>query len=96
MPIVRSTHECEQQVNRAGVIAQASCKEKHVFRPFSRDNSGATTEVEFTLAFQKEIKRTTTRVGQLPPCMVTSHKLFTIKKANWFCFPILKNFFIHD
>ncbi len=67
VPIVRSTHECEQQVNRAGIIAQATCKEEHVFRPFSRDNSGATTQVDYTLTFQKQIKKTSTSMGKLTP-----------------------------
>ena len=48
-PLMKTTHECEQRVNADGVMAESACTEMHIFRPFSRHNSGALTEVHYKL-----------------------------------------------
>ena len=41
---MKSTHQCDQEVSTDGVMKRVVCHELHIFRPFSKDNSGAMTE----------------------------------------------------
>ncbi|XP_041357850.1 apolipophorins-like [Gigantopelta aegis] len=45
LPLMKSTHECEQELDKSGFLKSATCREVHVFRPFSKENSGAVTKV---------------------------------------------------
>ncbi|KAK7501815.1 hypothetical protein BaRGS_00006901, partial [Batillaria attramentaria] len=52
MPLMKSSHECEQVVDQYGILTSATCNERHLFRPFSREASGALTKVTQTLKFK--------------------------------------------
>jgi hypothetical protein len=54
LPLLKSSQECEQEVNSGKVLLQTICKEMHTFRPFSNGNNGATTEVTSKLALTGE------------------------------------------
>lgn len=63
LPVMKSTHECEQQINSAGILTQSVCKETHVFRPFSRQENGAKTEITTSLVFTKQSAGVSRQVG---------------------------------
>ena len=42
LPLMKSHHDCVQTVSE-GVLQTAQCTEKHVFRPFSHQENGAST-----------------------------------------------------
>ncbi|WAR23156.1 APLP-like protein [Mya arenaria] len=55
IPIVKSTQECEQEIAKdTGRLNVATCREKHAFVPFSRQDSGAITHSTQTLTYVKE------------------------------------------
>lgn len=55
MPLIASTHSCEQEVNSASrIIVKSKCSETHSFRPFAKMDSGATTEVTYTMTFVRQ------------------------------------------
>lgn len=54
LPVLKGQHECEQKINKQGILTESSCAESHVFRPFAKGNSGATTEVKTKLVYKKE------------------------------------------
>jgi len=58
LPIMKSTQTCDQEVSTQGTITSMICHELHLFRPFSKDTSGATTEVTQKFTFKQQ---TTTR-----------------------------------
>ena len=62
MPVMKSTHECRQQISK-GILIESTCTELHVFRPFSKGNSGAVTEVSYKISFQKERTGVSARRG---------------------------------
>ncbi|KAL4235628.1 hypothetical protein ACF0H5_004023 [Mactra antiquata] len=51
LPILKSTHTCDQEVSVKGYLVSSSCHEVHLLRPFSKENSGASTEVTQKLTF---------------------------------------------
>lgn len=51
LPLMRTSHECDQVVNTDGHVQSVLCHETHIFRPFSKENSGASTEVTQKLNF---------------------------------------------
>ena len=53
LPIVKSRHTCEQSVS-SGLLARSECRESHVLRPFSNDDSGAMTETRHSLELQSQ------------------------------------------
>ncbi|ELU04621.1 hypothetical protein CAPTEDRAFT_222921 [Capitella teleta] len=55
LPIMKSTHECEQKINGDGLLTQSICTESHVFRPFSRQENGAKTEITTKLTFTRQV-----------------------------------------
>ncbi len=62
LPILKSTHECTQSLSKSeGHIIETICKETHLLRPFSKEGSGATTETEFTLVYQRKTSGTQTK-----------------------------------
>jgi hypothetical protein len=54
LPILKSTHECEQEVTSTGRLVKVTCTEHHSMRPFAKEGSSATTEVTYTMTFLKE------------------------------------------
>ena len=52
MPLMKSSHECLQSVDQYGVLTSATCNERHLFRPFSREASGALTKVSQTVKYK--------------------------------------------
>lgn len=64
MPLLDSTHVCEQEINSDNVMVKVVCKENHVFRPFSTKTSGATTEVTTKLVFKSVIAGVDTRLSE--------------------------------
>ncbi|XP_041357844.1 uncharacterized protein LOC121374798 [Gigantopelta aegis] len=60
LPLIKSTHECEHKVAKDGFMTSALCRESHIFRPFSNQNSGAVTHVTQKLEFKQRNGRVTT------------------------------------
>ncbi|XP_062611985.1 uncharacterized protein LOC134273791, partial [Saccostrea cucullata] len=54
MPVMKSSHSCQQEISKSGVLKGSSCTERHVFRPFSRNDKGAVTESKQTLKYVSE------------------------------------------
>lgn len=61
---MKSTHECQQEINNNGLLVESTCAEEHVFRPFSSGSSGAVTEVYYKIRFNKESRGITSRQGE--------------------------------
>ncbi|XP_071118264.1 apolipophorins-like [Haliotis cracherodii] len=61
LPFMKSTHECEQELDKNGLLKSALIRETHTFRPFSRATSGATTKVLQKLNYKTRISGVTTR-----------------------------------
>ncbi|CAH1772638.1 unnamed protein product [Owenia fusiformis] len=56
MPILKSTHECEQMIDAYGKLVKTACEEMHMFRPFSNEKSGAVTTSTQVLEFTREFR----------------------------------------
>ncbi|XP_076472801.1 uncharacterized protein LOC143302134 isoform X1 [Babylonia areolata] len=54
LPLMKSTHQCEQTVDQYGILSSATCTENHQFRPFSREASGAVTKVSQSLKYKSQ------------------------------------------
>lgn len=54
LPLLKSTHECEQEMTTEGRLTKSTCTERHIFRPFSREESGATTLITHSLVFKSQ------------------------------------------
>jgi hypothetical protein len=54
IPLVKSTHVCQQGISKAGILQSSNCEEQHVLRPFSRESSGAVTDTTQTLKYVSE------------------------------------------
>jgi hypothetical protein len=55
MPLMKGSHECNQEINtKSKQLTKSECTEMHVFRPFSRQGSGATTEIKYKIVFVQE------------------------------------------
>ena len=63
LPLMKSTHVCNQEINSNGIISLSECQETHVFRPFSRHESGARTQVTSKLTFYRQTAGVTSRNG---------------------------------
>ncbi|RUS87830.1 hypothetical protein EGW08_004429 [Elysia chlorotica] len=50
-PLMKTTHECDQVIERGSYLKSTKCKETHVYRPFSNGQDGVTTFVEQTLTY---------------------------------------------
>ncbi|XP_076472286.1 uncharacterized protein LOC143301780 [Babylonia areolata] len=51
---MKSSHHCQQTVDRYGILSSATCTELHQFRPFSREASGAATKVSQSLQYKTQ------------------------------------------
>jgi len=54
LPLMKTTHECEQEINKNGLLTKSACRELHIFRPFSDGDGGAQTEVTYKLVFTRK------------------------------------------
>ncbi|GFO07001.1 vitellogenin [Plakobranchus ocellatus] len=52
IPLMKTTHECDQVIEKGGVLKSTTCTETHVYRPFSNEQSGAATTVKQTLTYK--------------------------------------------
>ncbi|KAK3089687.1 hypothetical protein FSP39_005602 [Pinctada imbricata] len=66
LPLLKSTHECDQEISADGHIQNVECHEMHIFRPFSKGNSGAMTEVTQKLKFVSKKAGGATRMAEVP------------------------------
>ena len=48
---MKTTQECEQVIEKGEYLKSSTCKEIHVYRPFSNGNSGGMTKVEQSLTY---------------------------------------------
>ncbi|WAR23117.1 APLP-like protein [Mya arenaria] len=67
LPLMRGTHTCTQEVSTSGTLKSALCHEVHVFRPFSTDQGGATTEVTQKLNIVQEKDGVNTHLVECGP-----------------------------
>lgn len=52
LPILKSDHNCVHEIDRqGGYLKSARCQEQHMFRPFSKSDSGAVTINTQTLTY---------------------------------------------
>ena len=51
VPILKTTHECGQEIKKSSYLTSSTCTETHVYRPFSNDNSGGMTRVIQSLTY---------------------------------------------
>ena len=80
LPIVKSTHECVQDINiNSGRLNSATCKEQHKFVPFSRNDAGVNTHSTQTLTFKRE-SSVMSQSGKLINESYTHHTNSKIKK----------------
>ena len=54
LPLLKSNHECELTLTTDGRVQSTVCSESHMFRPFSRQESGASTHLTFSLTFSSQ------------------------------------------
>ncbi|XP_041360319.1 uncharacterized protein LOC121376501 [Gigantopelta aegis] len=65
MPLMKSSHECDQVIKTGGYLQKSSCRETHVFRPFSKDNNGAITESTQVLELLRSYNSVSTSKGYI-------------------------------
>lgn len=65
LPLLKSSHECEQTLAGEGHASSVTCNEKHIFRPFSSESSGAMTEVISTLTLSKTTSAISVQKGRV-------------------------------
>jgi hypothetical protein len=56
LPLVKSTHECTQDISKQGILQSSVCEEHHVLRPFSRESSGAVTTTRQSLKYVNTVR----------------------------------------
>ena len=54
MPLMKGSHSCDQTIGSDGIMQRSEIRESHVFRPFSNQDSGATTTTRQLLVFQNQ------------------------------------------
>ena len=54
LPLMRGTHQCDQTISKDGIMQRSEIRETHTFRPFSSQNSGATTTTRQLLKFDSQ------------------------------------------
>lgn len=63
LPLLKSSHECHHDIGLDGVLQASTCSEVHIFRPFSKSSSGASTETSQKLTYLRDSRGVTTRSG---------------------------------
>merc|ERR1711971_1125759 len=51
-PIMKTSQECAQEIEKGGVLKTSTCTETHVYRPFSNGNNGGVTTVKQSLTYR--------------------------------------------
>ncbi|CAG5119505.1 unnamed protein product, partial [Candidula unifasciata] len=51
LPLLKGSHKCTQIVDREGFVQSSTCTESLVFRPFSKHEAGARTEINQKLTY---------------------------------------------
>ena len=51
---MKSTHECDHEIDRSGITKNVICHESHIYRPFSNHKSGAVTNVMQKLQYTRQ------------------------------------------
>ena len=69
LPLLKSTHTCEQQIKPNGHLISTVCEENHVFRPFSNEKSGASTSTKQKLTFVRQHEQTSNNRGNFASCL---------------------------
>lgn len=55
-PLLKGTLTCEQEIDaQSKIFKKIDCVEKHVFRPFQKESSGATTLIKYRVVFVRNI-----------------------------------------
>ncbi|CAH1773813.1 unnamed protein product [Owenia fusiformis] len=54
LPLMKSTHDCEQTLHKQGRLLASKCQESHVFRPFNDEKTSSNTTTSQSLTFVKE------------------------------------------
>ena len=62
LPLLRGTHQVEQAI-KEGILQRSEIRETHTFRPFSGQDSGATTTTRQLLKFHSERPAETINMG---------------------------------
>ena len=65
LPLVKSTHECTQDISKQGILQSSVCEEHHVLRPFSRESSGAVTTTRQSLKYVNTVRTAHSTPGKL-------------------------------
>lgn len=65
LPLVKSTHECTQDISKQGILHSSVCEEHHVLRPFSRESSGAVTTTRQSLKYVNTVRTAHSTPGKL-------------------------------
>ncbi|RUS74819.1 hypothetical protein EGW08_017409 [Elysia chlorotica] len=73
-PLMKTTHECDQVIERGSYLKSTKCKETHVYRPFSNGQDGVTTFVEQTLTYSTYKQSGYTRKGSFWRCLFVNKK----------------------
>ena len=67
-PLLKGTLQCEQEIDaQSKIYKKIECVEKHVFRPFQKESSGATTQIKYRLVFQRNTADPQNHYGSLGP-----------------------------
>ena len=64
MPLMSGSHECEQTIGANGILERTECREKHTFRPFPSQKSGAATTTRQQLTFSSQSAGDSVRTGE--------------------------------
>jgi len=65
MPLLRGSHQCDQTISKEGVMQRSEIRESHTFRPFSSQDSGATTTTRQLLTFQAQAAAQSINMGSM-------------------------------
>ena len=80
MPVMKSSHTCQQEISKSGILKGSSCTEQHVFRPFSRESSGAMTESKQTLKYTTERNGVSTASKNYFSIFILKQNAFLLRK----------------
>ena len=81
MPVMKSSHTCQQEISKSGILKGSSCTEQHVFRPFSRESSGAMTESKQTLKYTTERNGVSTASKNYFSIFILKQNAFLLRKS---------------
>lgn len=85
LPLLKSSHVCDQEINsKTRQLQRSTCTESHVFRPFSKAGSGATTELTYRLTFKRQFDGTQQTDGssKVRSTLLYDHSLSASQQAD--------------